>query len=397
MNSIVSEIYVICHDKENVTKETATHFVSGWWKIKKEHIRHRVKFALHEHKNEQSYMYGEIEGIDGELDNGKIAVRVRRLNDSVAWFGGGTGVLGYKYEASQETIDLERLDDGVERLRKLIFSMGVTFPDSARSPEESPYSNGLYYSFKIGNSLAMSIWLDDAQAENEHLFYCGFSHPKKEKIEGIISACPIFANQEIGFLDDDDWQTHGTPSHYRLKEPLSASEAMMPIREGYAGEHHYWLGLYQYIDEKDEQFLERAADFVKIIWSSREALSLNSKSLLEKAKQAQATPGQRRLSHRGIYPRNPYIAEWARRRSKGSCEACGCLAPFKTYENQHYLEAHHIKPMGSGGADLISNVAAICPTCHRKIHHGIGGEDINSRLRVTVEAAQATAEGELEA
>ena len=112
MKQIVSEIHVICHSKKNVSGETATHFVSGWWKIKKEHIRTGVKFALHEHKNAQSYMQGELEDTNEEPDNGKIAVRVRKFNDGIPWFGEGAGILGYRYQTDTPPPNGEKYLEG---------------------------------------------------------------------------------------------------------------------------------------------------------------------------------------------------------------------------------------------------------------------------------------------
>ena len=33
-----------------------------------------------------------------------------------------------------------------------------------------------------------------------------------------------------------------------------------------------------------------------------------------------------------------------------------------------YLESHHVTWLSRGGYDLIDNVVALCPNCHRKIH-----------------------------
>jgi hypothetical protein len=96
MKGNVSEIHGVCHDKKNVSKETDTHFVSGWWSIDKKHIRSGVVFALHESKNEESYLQGEIEGLEEER-GGKKAILVRKSNTRMPWSGGGTGVLGYKW------------------------------------------------------------------------------------------------------------------------------------------------------------------------------------------------------------------------------------------------------------------------------------------------------------
>ncbi|HEY3324244.1 MAG TPA: HNH endonuclease signature motif containing protein [Planctomycetota bacterium] len=69
------------------------------------------------------------------------------------------------------------------------------------------------------------------------------------------------------------------------------------------------------------------------------------------------------------YSRDVYIAAAVKKHANGFCDLCGAQAPFKTRAGEPYLELHHIKRRADGGADKISNVAALCPNCHRKIHH----------------------------
>lgn len=45
---------------------------------------------------------------------------------------------------------------------------------------------------------------------------------------------------------------------------------------------------------------------------------------------------------------------------KHSCYICG----YKIF-----LEQHHIIPRAKGGSDGIENVIALCPNCHREVHH----------------------------
>jgi len=41
---------------------------------------------------------------------------------------------------------------------------------------------------------------------------------------------------------------------------------------------------------------------------------------------------------------------------------------------------HHIKRVADGGPDHPKSVGAVCPTCHRLIHHGEGGAKLNAEL-----------------
>ena len=58
-------------------------------------------------------------------------------------------------------------------------------------------------------------------------------------------------------------------------------------------------------------------------------------------------------------------------RANGICERCKKPAPFIRKSNgTYYLEVHHKVPLSEDGLDLIENVLALCPNCHREIHHG---------------------------
>lgn len=69
-------------------------------------------------------------------------------------------------------------------------------------------------------------------------------------------------------------------------------------------------------------------------------------------------------------------------RAKGICEACDEDAPFlRQHDGSPYLEPHHTTRLADEGLDHPSTVAAICPTCHRRIHFGIDGDAWNRRLQ----------------
>ncbi|WP_427137339.1 HNH endonuclease [Psychrobacillus psychrodurans] len=76
------------------------------------------------------------------------------------------------------------------------------------------------------------------------------------------------------------------------------------------------------------------------------------------------------------YSRSVYIREFARRVSNGVCQLCDMDAPFHDTHGQPFLEVHHIHYLSKGGSDSIDNVIALCPNCHRKIHHLEIEEDV---------------------
>lgn len=70
-----------------------------------------------------------------------------------------------------------------------------------------------------------------------------------------------------------------------------------------------------------------------------------------------------------VYKRDPKVVAWVLQAAAGLCEGCGSAAPFQTDTGDPFLEVHHLRPLGEGGPDIVENAAAICPNCHRALHH----------------------------
>jgi hypothetical protein len=68
------------------------------------------------------------------------------------------------------------------------------------------------------------------------------------------------------------------------------------------------------------------------------------------------------------------------RLARGKCECCNSQAPFITKRNNPYLEVHHVKPVEFGGWNDRTNLAALCPNCHREIHSGKFGNILSDSL-----------------
>ena len=75
------------------------------------------------------------------------------------------------------------------------------------------------------------------------------------------------------------------------------------------------------------------------------------------------------------------IADYARLRSEGFCEACEKPAPFIRRNDDPYLEVHHIVSLAASGADHPTNVAAVCPNCHARVTHGKDGSSYNLKIK----------------
>lgn len=95
-----------------------------------------------------------------------------------------------------------------------------------------------------------------------------------------------------------------------------------------------------------------------------------SDELVMKRAKAASKEARKIRSTSEVYVRDQYIIEIAKRRAKGKCEMPGCkYKAFVTENGEPYLEGHHVEPLADGGGDVIANVAAICPTCHREQHY----------------------------
>ena len=70
------------------------------------------------------------------------------------------------------------------------------------------------------------------------------------------------------------------------------------------------------------------------------------------------------------YKRDSDISQYIKRRAQGHCEYCNNLGPFELEEDIYYLESRHVEFLSEGGIDVLENIVALCPSCHRKAHYG---------------------------
>jgi len=90
--------------------------------------------------------------------------------------------------------------------------------------------------------------------------------------------------------------------------------------------------------------------------------------------------GAGREARKKLYVRSKAVRDYVLLRSRGECESCHEPAPFKRLDGSPYLEPHHTTRVSDGGLDHPRFVGAVCPTCHREIHHGIDGRRRNAEL-----------------
>ena len=112
-------------------------------------------------------------------------------------------------------------------------------------------------------------------------------------------------------------------------------------------------------------------------------------SLEELRKRAMAAAGPARESksggsNRAYRLRSQAVRQYVLARANGVCESCDSPAPFNTAVGAPYLEPHHIRRLTDGGPDDPRFMGAVCPNCHREIHHGAKGQVRNSDLQTRV-------------
>ena len=86
-------------------------------------------------------------------------------------------------------------------------------------------------------------------------------------------------------------------------------------------------------------------------------------------------------SRRAYFKRSAAVKFYVLARAAGHCKSCGKPAPFLRKDGRPYLEPHHILRLADEGPDHPRWVGAVCPSCHREIHHGVDGHAKNLTLK----------------
>jgi len=83
------------------------------------------------------------------------------------------------------------------------------------------------------------------------------------------------------------------------------------------------------------------------------------------------------------FERSQDVKAWVLQSASGICECCEEPAPFTT-KGVDYLEVHHVRPLAEGGSDTPQNAVAICPNCHKALHHSDNKAVMRERLYASV-------------
>lgn len=90
------------------------------------------------------------------------------------------------------------------------------------------------------------------------------------------------------------------------------------------------------------------------------------------------------------YERSAWVRSFILQEANGTCEDCDAPAPFITRDGFPYLEVHHVIRLADQGPDTPENTIALCPNCHRRLHHARDAEARVDRLRAKVARLRET-------
>ena len=80
------------------------------------------------------------------------------------------------------------------------------------------------------------------------------------------------------------------------------------------------------------------------------------------------------------YQRDAQVIAYVLQQSKDKCELCKKPGPFAGEDGTPFLEVHHVKPLADEGSDTAKNAVAVCPNCHRSLHHASDAERRREKL-----------------
>ena len=103
----------------------------------------------------------------------------------------------------------------------------------------------------------------------------------------------------------------------------------------------------------------------------------------------ETSSGKPRNARQTYYQRSQAVRDYVLVRAAGICESCGKPAPFNRKKGDPYLEPHHTRRVSDAGPDHPRWVGAICPNCHREIHHGDAGSSKNDALKELLGSLEA--------
>lgn len=111
--------------------------------------------------------------------------------------------------------------------------------------------------------------------------------------------------------------------------------------------------------------------------SAAAALAKSQRPLPEQPPGPLPPPPRATPTGSGGYRRDPNVCAQAQRDADFRCEVDSQHLTFTSrVSRSNFVESHHLVPMSAQGEfdvslDVRENVVALCPTCHRLLHHGL--------------------------
>jgi len=115
----------------------------------------------------------------------------------------------------------------------------------------------------------------------------------------------------------------------------------------------------------------------------------------EDEKITQNTPPKIKELIRKVRIRNSKAVKRLKQLYSNLCQISGKKYTFKKTNGLYYSEAHHLVPLGKGGADSVYNIVIVSPLIHRMLHYAnIEGLDLkkikNNRLPIKINGVSYT-------
>jgi 5-methylcytosine-specific restriction protein A len=152
---------------------------------------------------------------------------------------------------------------------------------------------------------------------------------------------------------------------YRGRVRLAAKPYTANQKDKDGNDREVWIFPLKIVSETplitEKEFIQKQEQ------EEKKASSLPFEELKRRAQNAVKNKATKEATTK-VYPRDPNVAAYAKKRANGFCQLCDNTAPFNSKDNIPYLEVHHIIWLSQSGEDSINNTVALCPNCHRKMH-----------------------------
>lgn len=286
----------------------------------------------------------------------------------------------------------------IGRWQRSFPSTGGSFPglDELYIPTKQPptgyrdYSQNLlpgaiatFVSSVVDVSASSLHWTDE---EVECLVFCYFWMLDEENAGRSFNKAALFRALAEGVLSVNQ-RTVKAAERKSMNVSAVLDEVGLKFVTGLLPDRHY-QGL---LKERVLAELERRESIEPQdleLTEDRQILQQRVDNLLRRGKLGRPQGNKRPRRKQGLsiqFQRSPQVAAWVLQESRGICCLCNQTAPFLKPDRTPYLEVHHVHPLGDGGKDVIENAVALCPNCHREIHHGADTAALREKLYTSVD------------